>query len=120
MPFLTKYYQLLIDLPATQHLYSLIGLPMLVSFWPAHLAPSVLCQLLRLSSNTLPLHVFGAKFDSLSVRQKYDWGLRTVSQIHAITVVILAVPMFFKKGLINDKVYGYENYTAWVYAILCG
>ncbi|KAJ1991816.1 hypothetical protein GGI25_003177 [Coemansia spiralis] len=120
MSFLVEYYQQLVDLPAAQRFCSLVGLPKLTSYWPTLLALSVLCQLLRLSSNTLSSLIFGAKFNSLSARQKYDWGVRLVSQVHAVTVVVLAVPIFFKEELIKDKLYGFDNYTAWVYTILCG
>ncbi|KAJ2687904.1 hypothetical protein IWW39_002595 [Coemansia spiralis] len=64
--------------------------------------------------------VFGAKFDALTARQKYDWGIRVVSQVHAIVVVLLAIPIFFKQELINDKLFGFDNYAAWVYTLVCG
>ncbi|KAJ2026243.1 hypothetical protein H4S03_008668 [Coemansia sp. S3946] len=112
---LATNYQLLVELPAAQNFCALIGLPRLVPYWPALLAFAGLFQLLRLSSNTLSSLVFGAKFDSLTPRQKYDWGVRVVSQVHAIVVVVLAIPIFFKQELINDKLFGFDNYAAWVY-----
>ncbi|KAJ2009910.1 hypothetical protein GGI04_000009 [Coemansia thaxteri] len=117
---LAANYQHLVELPAAQSLCKLAGLPMLAPYWPALVALAGLCQLLRLSSNALSSLVFGAKFDSLTARQKYDWGIRVVSQIHAITVVLLAIPIFFKQELLNDKLYGFDNYASWVYAIVCG
>ncbi|KAJ2038554.1 hypothetical protein H4S04_008327 [Coemansia sp. S16] len=117
---LATNYQLLVELPAAQNFCALIGLPRLVPYWPALLAFAGLFQLLRLSSNTLSSLVFGAKFDSLTPRQKYDWGVRVVSQVHAIVVVVLAIPIFFKQELINDKLFGFDNYAAWVYTLVCG
>ncbi|KAJ2324607.1 hypothetical protein GGH92_010645, partial [Coemansia sp. RSA 2673] len=110
---LAANYQHLDELPAAQSLCKLAGLPMLAPYWPALVALAGLCQLLRLSSNALSSLVFGAKFDSLTARQKYDWGIRVVSQIHAITVVLLAIPIFFKQELLNDKLYGFDNYASW-------
>ncbi|KAJ2738643.1 hypothetical protein GGI20_006243, partial [Coemansia sp. BCRC 34301] len=117
---LAANYQRLVELPAAQRLCVLVGLPRLAPYWPALLAFAVLFQLLRLSSNALSSLVFGAKFDSLSARQKYDWGIRVVSQVHAIVVILLAIPIFFKQELINDKLFGFDNYAAWVYTIVCG
>ncbi|KAJ2353649.1 hypothetical protein H4S02_013268, partial [Coemansia sp. RSA 2611] len=101
-------------------LCALVGLPKLAPYWPALLGLAGFFQLLRLSSNTLSSLVFGAKFDKLSVRQKYDWGIRVVSQVHALVVVVLAVPIFFKEELLRDTLYGFNDYTAWVYTIVCG
>ncbi|KAJ2821936.1 hypothetical protein FBU31_004744, partial [Coemansia sp. 'formosensis'] len=117
---LVTNYQLLVELPAARKLCVLIGLPRLVPYWPALLAFAGLFQVLRLSSNALSSLVFGAKFDSLTARQKYDWGIRVVSQVHAIAVVLLAIPIFFKQELINDKLFGFDDYAAWVYTLVCG
>ncbi|KAJ2866995.1 hypothetical protein GGH94_001162 [Coemansia aciculifera] len=114
---LATNYQLLVELPAAQKFCALIGLPRLVPYWPALLAFAGLFQLLRLSSNTLSSLVFGEKFDSLTARQKYDWGVRVVSQVHAIVVVLLAIPIFFKQELIDDKLFGFDSYAAWVYTL---
>ncbi|KAJ2134824.1 hypothetical protein EV180_007330, partial [Coemansia sp. RSA 518] len=120
MASLALYYQQLVDLPAAQSLCVLVGLPKLISYWPALLGISIVFQLLRLSSNTLSSLVFGAKFDSLSARQKYDWGIRVVSQVHAIIVVVLAVPVFFKEELRRDTLYGFNDHAAQLYTIVCG
>ncbi|KAJ2021039.1 hypothetical protein IWW57_004945 [Coemansia sp. S610] len=117
---LVSNYQHLVEHPAARELCALIGLPRLAPYWPALLAFSGLFQLLRLSSNMLSSLVFGAKFDALTARQKYDWGIRVVSQVHAIVVVLLAIPIFFKQELINDKLFGFDNYAAWVYTLVCG
>ncbi|KAJ2735314.1 hypothetical protein IW152_001694 [Coemansia sp. BCRC 34962] len=117
---LATNYQRLVELPAARELCALIGLPRLAPYWPALLAFSGLFQLLRLSSNMLSSLVFGTKFDALTARQKYDWGIRVVSQVHAIVVVLLAIPIFFKQELINDKLFGFDNYAAWVYTLVCG
>ncbi|KAJ2841771.1 hypothetical protein IWW36_006144, partial [Coemansia brasiliensis] len=118
MNLLVTYYQQLVSLPAAQSLCSLIGLPKLAPYWPALLGLAVFFQLLRLSSNALSSLVFGAKFDSLTARQKYDWGIRVVSQVHALVVVVLAIPIFFKEELLRDTLYGFDNYAAWVYTII--
>ncbi|KAJ2162347.1 hypothetical protein GGF46_000711 [Coemansia sp. RSA 552] len=120
MASLAAYYQLLVSLPAAQKACALLGLPKLAPYWPALLVLSVLFQLLRLSSSPLSSLIFGAKFDALTARQKYDWGVRVVSQVHAIVVVILSVPIFFKEELRNDSLYGFDSYAAWVYTIVCG
>ncbi|KAJ1892869.1 hypothetical protein LPJ66_006090 [Kickxella alabastrina] len=120
MSTLAMYYQQLVDLPAAQSACALIGMPKLAPYWPALIGLSVLFQLLRLSSNALSSLVFGTKFDSLSARQKYDWGIRLVSQVHAILVVVLAIPIFFKEELIEDTIYGFNEYAGWVYTIICG
>ncbi|KAJ1733074.1 hypothetical protein LPJ61_001743 [Coemansia biformis] len=120
MQQLAAHYMRLTELPAAQGLCELVGLPKLVPYWPVLLALPVLFQALRLSSSTLSSLVFGAKFDALSARQKYDWGIRVVSQVHAIVVVVFAIPIFFKEELIKDTLYGFDNYTAWVYTIVCG
>ncbi|KAJ1865227.1 hypothetical protein LPJ73_000067 [Coemansia sp. RSA 2703] len=120
MSALATYYQQLVDLPLAQSACESIGLHKLSSYWPAIIMFSMLFQLLRLSSNTLSSLVFGAKFDSLTARQKYDWGIRVVSQVHAIFVVILAVPIFFDKELTNDTIYGFSEYASRVYTVVCG
>ncbi|KAJ1948583.1 hypothetical protein FBU59_001526 [Linderina macrospora] len=81
---------------------------------------AVAFQLLRLTSNTVSSIVFGKKFDSLTARQKYDWGIRVVSQVHAIVVVIMSIPIFFNKVLLEDTLYGFDHYPACVYTIVCG
>ncbi|KAJ1808481.1 hypothetical protein LPJ75_004581, partial [Coemansia sp. RSA 2598] len=120
MSALATFYQRLVDLPAAQSACELVGLPLLAPYWPGVIAFALLSQLLRLSSNTLSSLVFGAKFDSLTPRKKYDWGVRVVSQVHAIAVVVLAVPIFFKEKLINDTLYGFDDYASRVYTIICG
>ncbi|KAJ1662636.1 hypothetical protein IW140_001062 [Coemansia sp. RSA 1813] len=120
MSFIAVYYQQLVDLPAAQSACLLIGLPKLASYWPAIMGIAVFCQILRLSSNTLSSCLFGKKFDALTPRQKYDWGVRVVSQAHAVSVVILSVPILFKEELIKDTLYGFDSYSAWVYSIVCG
>ncbi|KAJ2899181.1 hypothetical protein IWW38_001075 [Coemansia aciculifera] len=117
---LVTNYQRLVELPAAQSLCVLVGLPKLAPYWPALFAFAGLFQLLRLASNSLSSLVFGAKFDALTRRQKYDWGIRVVSQVHAIAVILLAIPIFFKQELINDKLFGFNNYAAWVYTLVCG
>ncbi|KAJ1801165.1 hypothetical protein LPJ59_000522 [Coemansia sp. RSA 2399] len=117
MSLVIDYYQQLVDLPAAQNTCSLIGLPKLASYWPAIMAIAVFFQVLRLSSNTLSSCLFGKKFDVLTPRQKYDWGVRVVSQVHAVSVVILSVPILFKEELIKDPLYGFDAYSAWVYSI---
>ncbi|KAJ2078768.1 hypothetical protein H4R24_004238 [Coemansia sp. RSA 988] len=117
---LVAHYQSLVNLPTAQALCMWIGLPKLASYWPALLALAVMFQLLRLSSNALSSLVLGARFDVLTPRQKYDWGIRVVSQVHAIIVVIFAVPIFFKKELSTDTLYGFNSYAAGVYTIVCG
>ncbi|KAJ2615106.1 hypothetical protein H4S08_001391 [Coemansia sp. RSA 1365] len=116
---LVANYQRLANLPTAQALCIWIGLPKLALYWPALLALAILFQLLRLSSNTLSSLVFGSRFDALTTRQKYDWGVRFVSQIHAIIVVVFAVPIFFKKELTSDTLYGFNNYAAGVYTVVC-
>ncbi|KAJ2775194.1 hypothetical protein IWQ56_000191 [Coemansia nantahalensis] len=120
MSQLAAGYARLVELPAAQRLCDLVGLPKLTPYWPALLALPLLCQALRLSSNALSSLVFGAKFDALTARQKYDWGVRVVSQAHAVVVVVLAVPIFFKEELLKDTIHGFDNYSAWVYTIVCG
>ncbi|KAJ2710213.1 hypothetical protein H4R19_003858 [Coemansia spiralis] len=120
MSHLAARYARLAELPAAQGLCELVGLPCLAPYWPALLGLPLLFQALRLSSNALSSLVFGAKFDALTPRQKYDWGIRVVSQVHALVVVVLAVPIFFKEELLRDTIYGFDNYSAWVYTIVCG
>ncbi|KAJ2236274.1 hypothetical protein IWW45_001929 [Coemansia sp. RSA 485] len=120
MSALAIFYQRLVDLPAAQSACQLVGLPRLAPYWPGIVAFALLFQLLRLSSNTLSSLVFGAKFDALTPRQKYDWGIRVVSQVHAVAVVVLAVPIFFKEELIKDTLYGFDDYASRVYTIICG
>ncbi|KAJ1941332.1 hypothetical protein DL89DRAFT_253699 [Linderina pennispora] len=115
-----EHYQQLVDLPQAQWLCSYLGLPKLVDYWPAMLGLAVAFQLLRLSSNTMSSIVFGKKFDSLTARQQYDWGIRVVSQVHAIVVVIMSIPIFFNKVLLEDTLYGFDHYPACVYTIVCG
>ncbi|KAJ2394051.1 hypothetical protein GGI23_004839, partial [Coemansia sp. RSA 2559] len=117
MSLIVDYYQQLVGLPAAQNICSLVGLPKLASYWPAIMAIAVFSQVLRLSSNTLSSCLFGKKFDALTPRQKYDWGVRVVSQVHAVSVVILSVPILFKEELIKDPLYGFDAYSAWVYSI---
>ncbi|KAJ2449385.1 hypothetical protein GGF42_004786 [Coemansia sp. RSA 2424] len=117
---LAANYQRLVELPEAQNLCALVGLPRLAPYWPALFAFAGLFQLLRLSSNAFSSLVFGAKFDSLTSRQKYDWGIRVVSQVHAIVVILLAIPIFFKQELIDDKLFGFNSYAAWVYSVVCG
>ncbi|KAJ2672045.1 hypothetical protein GGH99_006127, partial [Coemansia sp. RSA 1285] len=97
MTLLAIYYQQLVDLPAAQSACALIGLPKLAGYWPAILAVAVFSHIIRLLSNTLSSWVFGKKFNVLTPRQKYDWGVRVVSQVHAVLVVILSVPILFKE-----------------------
>ncbi|KAJ1828373.1 hypothetical protein LPJ70_007257, partial [Coemansia sp. RSA 2708] len=33
--------------------------------------------------------------------------------VHALVVVVLAVPIFFKEELLRDTLYGFNDYTAW-------
>ncbi|KAJ1734564.1 hypothetical protein LPJ72_002290 [Coemansia sp. Benny D160-2] len=120
MTLLANYYQQLVDLPAAQSACALIGLPKLAGYWPAILAVAVFSHIIRLLSNTLSSWVFGKKFNVLTPRQKYDWGVRVVSQVHAVLVVILSVPILFKEELIKDTLYGFDSYSAWVYSIVCG
>ncbi|PIA14426.1 DUF887-domain-containing protein [Coemansia reversa NRRL 1564] len=117
---LVTNYQRLVNLPTAQALCIWLGLPKLAPYWPALVALAILFQLLRLSSNTLSSLVFGSRFDALTTRQKYDWGVRFVSQVHAIVVVIFAVPILFNKELSSDKLYGFSSYAAGVYTIVCG
>ncbi|KAI8322010.1 hypothetical protein GQ54DRAFT_247002, partial [Martensiomyces pterosporus] len=56
----------------------------------------------------------------LTARQKYDWGIRVVSQVHALVVVVAAIPIFFNKVLTDDTIYGFDHYPACVYTIVCG
>ncbi|KAJ2781893.1 hypothetical protein H4R18_002599 [Coemansia javaensis] len=119
MQDLAVRYMRVAEHPAAQWLCGLAGLPMLVPYWPAMLALALFFQGVRLSSNALSALVFGAKFDALTARQKYDWGIRVASQVHAIAVVVLAVPIFFKQELINDTIYGFDHYAACVYTIVC-
>ncbi|KAJ2857149.1 hypothetical protein J3B02_001190 [Coemansia erecta] len=116
---LAAFYQRLVDLPAAQSACELVGLPRLIPYWPGMIAFALLFQVLRLSSNTLSSLVFGAKFDTLAPRKKYDWGVRVVSQVHAIAVVLLAIPIFFKEELIKDTLYGFDDYASRVYTVIC-
>ncbi|KAJ1961826.1 hypothetical protein GGI12_003024 [Dipsacomyces acuminosporus] len=120
MAVATAYYRHLVDLPEAQWFCNFVGLPKLIPYWPALVGISVLFQVLRLSSDTLSSLVFGKKFDSLAPRQKYDWGIRVVSQVHAIIVVVAAIPIFFSKTLTADTIYGFDEYAGWVYTIVCG
>lgn len=120
MASLSVFYQQLVELPASRGFCELVGLPKLAPYWPALVALTFLCQLLRLASNSLSSAIFGKKFDALTDRQKYDWGIRVVSQVHAVAVVILATPIFFKEELVRDTLYGFNHYASCVYTIVCG
>ncbi|KAJ2721364.1 hypothetical protein GGI07_004034 [Coemansia sp. Benny D115] len=117
---LAAVYQQLVDLPFAQSACEFVGLPKLVNYWPAMAGFAVLFHIVRLLSTPLSSLVFGKRFDILTARQKYDWAVRVVSQVHAIIVVLLAVPIFFEKELVADTLYGFSDYAAWVYSIICG
>lgn len=75
---------------------------------------------LQLISFYLTPRIFGKYYSALDERRRAQWHVRSVSVVHAIVSVCLALPLLFDEELRSDMIFGFSDYAAWVHTIPCG
>ncbi len=64
--------------------------------------------------------LFPDAFKTLSSTQKLNWDLHVVSTVHALVASFSCIPIFFKEELQKDRLFGFNEYAGYVYAMSIG
>eukprot|EP01116_Phalansterium_solitarium_P023070 TRINITY_DN7891_c0_g1_i1.p1 TRINITY_DN7891_c0_g1~~TRINITY_DN7891_c0_g1_i1.p1 ORF type:complete len:259 (+),score=23.35 TRINITY_DN7891_c0_g1_i1:63-839(+) len=90
---------------------------------PYILASAVACVTLQFISRWFFAIVLPSVYPKLDRRDQRNWDVRVVSTIHAITVVVLSIPVLSEPQLIEDEVsraLAYSSKAAFLYSLSAG
>ncbi|KAJ3325868.1 hypothetical protein HDV06_002253 [Boothiomyces sp. JEL0866] len=65
------------------------------------------------------LSTYSSHYRNLKSSKQASWAIHIVSMVFSLIIVTLAYPLFSDPALVNDKLFGYSDYSRSVYAITC-